>query len=435
MKNRIFVLIAVLCISLFSETLFEVKDASNNTVFNISEDGLRVFNLGDTLMVISANAIRANISSSKGLSRSFSVTTTSSVKGKGLINALEVGANSTTMSAPDGEYTDFSPDNIFLGFNAGSNTNPDTLAAQGVNNVFIGNNAGFTNSGGYENIFIGFNAGYNNTIGTKSTAVGDYSLYSNTWGSENTALGFHSLYNNTQGQRNTALGDNSLYYNVNGKYNTSVGMYSGWGNISGQYNTSLGYQSYNYGAGVGAHTYCTFLGNNANTPNVSTLTNSTAIGNESSITGSDQVRIGNSSVTSIGGYSGWTTLTKKKYAKNITDDIIGLEFITKLKPVSYNLDVNQIKSDLKIEDYTDEINIKKSIDRSSSLRRSGFIPEDVLKAAQECGYEFTGLDMPENEDDQFGLRYAEFVIPLIKAVQEQQEQIEQLKKEISELKK
>ena len=36
------------------------------------------------------------------------------------------------------------------------------------------------------------------------------------------------------------------------------------------------------------------------------LTNSTAIGNTSRITASDQVRIGNSAVTSIGGYAGWS---------------------------------------------------------------------------------------------------------------------------------
>jgi len=64
-----------------AETLFEVKDSANNKVLDISTDGLRVMNLGDTLMVISASDIRANLTNSKGLSRSFSVSTTSSTKG------------------------------------------------------------------------------------------------------------------------------------------------------------------------------------------------------------------------------------------------------------------------------------------------------------------------------------------------------------------
>ncbi|MDD3045909.1 MAG: hypothetical protein PHF33_10675, partial [Candidatus Delongbacteria bacterium] len=127
--RKYIIYLLVLSFLTFAETLFEIKDSSNNTVFNISNDGLRVFNLGDTLMVISADAIRANISSSKGLSRSFSVTTTSSVKGKGLVNAFEVGTDetkigtrSTTMGLGEGKYTDFSPENIFIGLNSGVNT-------------------------------------------------------------------------------------------------------------------------------------------------------------------------------------------------------------------------------------------------------------------------------------------------------------------------
>ena len=72
-KYSIIILAAVF--SLCGETLFEVKDSSNNKVLDVSSDGLRIMNQGDTLMVISSNEIKANISSSKGLSRSFSVTT------------------------------------------------------------------------------------------------------------------------------------------------------------------------------------------------------------------------------------------------------------------------------------------------------------------------------------------------------------------------
>ncbi len=47
--------------------------------------------------------------------------------------------------------------------------------------------------------------------------------------------------------------------------------------------------------------------------------------------------------------------------------------------------------------------------------------------ANELGYDFSGVDAPRNEDDHYGLRYAEFVVPLVKAVQEQQEMIESQK--------
>jgi hypothetical protein len=44
------------------------------------------------------------------------------------------------------------------------------------------------------------------------------------------------------------------------------------------------------------------------------------------------------------------------------------------------------------------------------------------------------VDKPESEKDYYGLRYAEFTVPLVKAVQEQQAMIEVLRKEIQSLK-
>jgi uncharacterized protein YlxW (UPF0749 family) len=40
---------------------------------------------------------------------------------------------------------------------------------------------------------------------------------------------------------------------------------------------------------------------------------------------------------------------------------------------------------------------------------------------------------PQNEKDHYSLRYAEFVVPLVKAVQEQQKMIEQLQNKVAEL--
>ena len=43
------------------------------------------------------------------------------------------------------------------------------------------------------------------------------------------------------------------------------------------------------------------------------------------------------------------------------------------------------------------------------------------------------MDKPKNADDLYSLRYAEFVVPLVKAVQEQQLIIEELRGRIAEL--
>jgi len=61
--------------------------------------------------------------------------------------------------------------------------------------------------------------------------------------------------------------------------------------------------------------------------------------------------------------------------------------------------------------------------QSSSIIRTGFIAQEVEEAAKRVGFDFDGVSAPENETDLYGIRYAEFVVPLVKAVQEQQELI------------
>lgn len=61
--------------------------------------------------------------------------------------------------------------------------------------------------------------------------------------------------------------------------------------------------------------------------------------------------------------------------------------------------------------------------------KQAFQAQEVEKAAQELNFEFSGVDKPKNKNDLYGLRYAAFTVPLVKAVQEQQTQIEQLQKE------
>jgi hypothetical protein len=67
------------------------------------------------------------------------------------------------------------------------------------------------------------------------------------------------------------------------------------------------------------------------------------------------------------------------------------------------------------------------------MRRTGFIAQEVEQVAKELGFEFGGIDAPKNEKDDYGLRYADFVVPMVKAIQEQQAQIDALKKQQQEL--
>jgi trimeric autotransporter adhesin len=52
--------------------------------------------------------------------------------------------------------------------------------------------------------------------------------------------------------------------------------------------------------------------------------------------------------------------------------------------------------------------------------------QDVEHAAKEANYDFSGITIPNNSKELFTLSYEQFVAPLVKAVQEQQEEIEKL---------
>jgi hypothetical protein len=145
--------------------------------------------------------------------------------------------------------------------------------------------------------------------------------------------------------------------------------------------------------------------------------------------GDNRVRIGNNAMTSIGGQVGWTTISDQRVKQNIQQDVKGLDFLLKLKPVTYNYSIeksNQIQKATIAEDWPSKHNVEK-------IRFSGFLAQDVQKAAREGGYDFSGVDQPEDADGLWGLRYAEFTVPLVKAVQELHEKNQALEQKNDQL--
>jgi trimeric autotransporter adhesin len=124
----------------------------------------------------------------------------------------------------------------------------------------------------------------------------------------------------------------------------------------------------------------------------------------------------------------WTNLSDGRYKTQINRQVPGLEFILKLSPVTYHMNVNAIIEKLGVPN--DKI---ESIKKKEQIQYTGFIAQEVEEAANEIGYEFSGVDAPKNENDLYGLRYAEFVVPLVKGMQEQQIMIEELKLENEQL--
>jgi trimeric autotransporter adhesin len=61
--------------------------------------------------------------------------------------------------------------------------------------------------------------------------------------------------------------------------------------------------------------------------------------------------------------------------------------------------------------------------------------QEVEAAARESGYNFNGVKKMNGENGFYTLSYESFVVPLVKAVQEQQQQINELKKMVETLTK
>lgn len=108
----------------------------------------------------------------------------------------------------------------------------------------------------------------------------------------------------------------------------------------------------------------------------------------------------------------------------------------RLEPVTYNFDFVELGKATKSVDMTSSQSGAEKMNTdnpNTNVRFTGFIAQDVEKAAQSIGYDFSGVDKAKNENDFYGLRYSEFVVPMVKAIQEQQSQIETLKKQNAEL--
>ncbi len=301
------------------------------------------------------------------------------------------------------------------------------------------------NTTGHDNTAMGYMALFSSTVGFNNVAIGSYALYRNVEGYNNTAAGDSSLYNNT-GNNNTALGKSALMANTTGSYNTGIGYHVLHANSVSGHNVAIGFEAMtNYGDLNEDNGRNTAVGNFAlrwlrtgrdntavgfvagvNYYTTNGIENSTALGNHATITASNQVRIGDSFVTSIGGYAGWSNLSDGRFKTEIKAGVPGLAFIMKLRPVMYHLDLDKLNTFLQVPDSLR--------DREKELKReqmteTGFIAQEVEKAAKEIGYDFSGVDPPKNEHDYYNLRYAEFVVPLVKAVQEQQAEIEALKEQ------
>ena len=271
-------------------------------------------------------------------------------------------------------------------------------------------------SGSTGSIYIGKdpsgNTGYNTAEG--NVALGLTALESITTGDKNTAIGQEALSDNTTGNNNTAVGYNALKDNTgdNMSDNTAVG-FSALENLVQSGNTALGASA---GTNLINGWNNVFIGKNAQ-PSSSSGQNQIVIGKDATGQGNNYAVIGNASIQRV--YmaqdgdaviyaNGTINTSDKRLKEDIEETKLGLDFINKLKPVSYKY-------------------IKKTEDEEQKTHE-GLIAQEVEIVINEFGLtkDDNSLVHYDKSNDKYRLAYTELIGPLIKAVQELTARVKEL---------
>ena len=209
----------------------------------------------------------------------------------------------------------------------------------------------------------GLALGYNTMAsGNNSTALGNGAVVS---AQASTALG---VYTTASGSHSTALG---AYTTASGDNSIALGAYttaSGDNSIALGKNadavainaTAIGGRSYASGGGtaLGAGTWA--FGSNSTALGCfaeAVYQNSTALGYQASVSGENQVQLGNYSTTTYA-YGAVQDRSDKRDKTDVHNSDLGLEFIQKLRPVKFRWDyrddyINELFPQPKREDFID----------------------------------------------------------------------------------
>ncbi|MFM2394048.1 MAG: hypothetical protein RLZZ546_2030, partial [Bacteroidota bacterium] len=302
----------------------------------------------------------------------------------------------------------------------------DTLTAS--YNTAIGYNALASTTKGLENVAIGMGAMQSNLSGGLNVAVGNEALAYSINGF-NVAVGHQALggFNNS-GNENTALGYRALIKNTSAYKNIGLGWLSGSEITSGSENISIGYLSSRF---LSSGLSNIFIGNNSG-PDVGfgNITNSICLGNLQANNLSNQAVIGNASTAAIGGFQNWSNYSDGRMKTNVQENVPGLDFINKLRPVTYNRSVDLANKILGVDTIYDRSSTLYDVEK---IRYTGLIAQEVEAAAQAINFDFSGVKPAKHDKDLYSVSYSELIMPLIKAVQELSQENELLKSKLNEV--
>jgi hypothetical protein len=283
----------------------------------------------------------------------------------------------------------------------------------GSGNVAIGAFSGTSNTTASLNTFIGSDAGRYGTTGDSNTAIGNEALRSATTPSWNTGVGFKALRGVSTGHSNTALGSGAAIQLTTGIQNTVIGKDAGRLSTTGDGNVMTGYYS-GYANTTGANN--TFLGTWAGYTTV-TGDENTSIGYaaaSSSSSVSNEFTLGSTNVANLRcNDTTISSLSDIRDKTNIEDIPLGLDFVNKMRPVSF--DWNRRDGSFK------------------GRKEFGFIAQELKEIQDETDYSEHLRLVHEDNPDKLEADPMKTYPVLVKAIQEMAAKIAILENKINEL--
>ena len=313
-----------------------------------------------------------------------------------VLGGIKVGsglsiAGDGTLSASGGG----SSNTVINGTSMSFAVNYDITAGGDYNFIWANSNLPSNSlSGSSDNIYLGYKTGLNNIAPQYNVLIGNRS---GQFTSLNycTAIGHDTL--NRGADNNIAIGLFALN-NVNTQQNIAIGQYA------------LSYQRYSNCIGIGYGV---------------------------TVTGNNQIQLGDSSTT-VYCYGPVQDRSDARDKIDIQDSNHGLDFIKKLRARMWRWNHRERYSTPAMDEngkyYRKEVPNDGS--RAGKRYHYGLIAQELQDILIKNNIDFGGFQDHNinNGEDVMSIGYNELIAPIIKAIQEQQEIIEQLQKDISQLK-
>ena len=416
-------------------------------------------------ITLTASDVGAQVSGSYATTSQLSsyVPTSRTINGKPLTDNIKLTASDIGVSQVDtNRFVDKNESNILIGNNAsvttncvaiGRNANASNVNAISIclntysisDGVCIGGDASDLSSGG-------ITIGYNSSTSTPVCAIA-IGYHSGSDGSSSIAIGTRAY---SAGNDSIAIGGYAAVKTLSSSNSIAIGN---WSKINGSHSISIGHSASVNGS-------CSIaIGNYSKTETEGSI----AIGNNAQVTTDYTIRLGDDSISKLQCKVTVSTTSDKRDKTDITPiDDGAVEFLKRIQAIRYKFNGRQLyiqheeydaegdiipgtemlekdKSDLRtygLCSYDKEAHARG--DKKGERIRVGVLAQEVQEALKEVYGDpsygnlvddnFYDLETkPTDVENQLTITYSNFIPFLIKAIQEQQEQIESLQNRICQL--